>query len=91
MEKQCTVRLVNVKGLHARPCHAIVSATLEFKSDFRISSGDNKVNGRSILELMTLSAPCDAELTLHATGDDADALLECIADLIRNGFDEELS
>ena len=90
MEKTCRVRLVNVKGLHARPCHAIVSAALEYKSDLRISSGAGEVNGRSILELMTLSAPCDTELTIRVIGDDAELLLEKLVDLIARGFDEEL-
>lgn len=77
-----------MKGLHARPCHAIVSATLDYACDFRVASGENEVNGRSILELMTLSAPCDTELTLRAVGEDAEELVEKIAGLIQAGFDE---
>jgi len=88
LEATCKVRIVNVKGLHARPCHAVVSFALDFKSEFRVSSSERQVNGRSILELMTLSAPCDTELTLWADGEDAEALVEGVAALVRAGFDE---
>jgi phosphotransferase system HPr (HPr) family protein len=88
VESTRKVRIVNVKGLHARPCHAIVSMTLDYACEFRVSSGDNEVNGRSILELMTLSAPCDTELTLRAVGEDAAELVEKVSALIQAGFDE---
>jgi phosphocarrier protein HPr len=83
-----TVRLKNPCGLHARPCHAIVSTAAEFQSELRISCGDVDVNGRSILELMTLCAPCSSELTLRARGPDAAAMIERVAGVIERGFDE---
>ncbi len=88
MEANRKVRIVNVKGLHARPCHAIVSLALGYNCDFWVSTGAREVNGRSILELMTLSAACDADLTLRAEGEDAEKLIESIAALIASGFDE---
>ncbi len=50
----------NEAGLHARPCHALVSAALEFESGLRVSHGGREVNGKSILELMTLGVVCGA-------------------------------
>ena len=88
MEATRRVRIVNVKGLHARPCHAMVSLTLAYKSELRVTCGDREVNGRSILELMTLSAACDAELTLRAVGEDAEELIQGLAALVGRGFDE---
>lgn len=79
---------MNVKGLHARPCHAVVSFALGYSSEFRVSNGGNEVNGRSILELMTLCAPCDTELGLRAVGGDAEALVAGVAALIEAGFNE---
>ncbi len=83
-----TVRLKNPCGLHARPCHAIVSTAAEFQSELRIACGDTDVNGRSILDLMTLCAPCHSELTLRARGPDAAAMLERVAGVIERRFDE---
>jgi len=79
-------KIVNVEGLHARPCHAVVSLAREFEADLRIRNGDIEVNGRSILELITLSAACGDELELEATGEDALALLEALSCLIAAGF-----
>jgi len=87
----CAVQIVNRAGLHARPCHAIVSTALRFGSDLRIrtSVSARSVNGKSILELMTLEAAQGAELELSARGADAEAMVAAIAELVRSGFGEE--
>jgi len=81
-------QIVNPEGLHARPCHAIVSLARDFDAELRISNGANGVNGRSILELMTLSAAQGDELELTASGADAPALLKALCGLIAAGFVE---
>ena len=81
-------KIVNPEGLHARPCHAVVSLVREYESVLRIRNGATEVNGRSILELMTLSAACGDELLLRAEGEDALALLEALTALIAAGFIE---
>ncbi len=81
-------KIVNPEGLHARPCHAVVSLVREYESVLRIRNGSTEVNGRSILELMTLSAACGDELVLRAEGEDALALLEALTALIAAGFIE---
>ncbi len=88
MEYRRTVRIRNSQGLHARPCHAIVSAALEFRSDLRISCGTREVNGKSILELMTLNAGCGTDLEIAACGEDAQTLIERLATLVESGFGE---
>ncbi len=88
LEATRTVRLKNPAGLHARPCHAIASTAAGFESDLTVSCGDLRVNGKSILELMTLCAPCHSELHLQAKGRDAEALIERLAELVEAGFHE---
>ena len=88
MEVERTVQLKNSSGLHARPCHAIVTAAADFKSDLTVSCGSTQVNGKSILGLMTLCAPCHTELRLRASGPDAEGLIARIAKLFERGFDE---
>lgn len=89
LERRLTIRVVNTQGLHARPCHAIVSKALGFQSELRIRRGGREVNGKSILELMTLSAGPGTELELVARGGDADALLAALAALFEGCFGEE--
>jgi len=81
-------RIVNSEGLHARPCHAVVSLAREYKADLRICNGASAVNGRSILELMTLSASQGDELEITTSGADALALIEALCGLIAAGFVE---
>jgi phosphotransferase system HPr (HPr) family protein len=83
-----SIRVCNEAGLHARPCHAIVSLALEFESQLRIAHGGNEVNGKSILELMTLNAPMGSLLVVRADGGDATRLLDRVAALFAAGFDE---
>ena len=93
MEARRRVRIVNRQGLHARPCHAIVSTALSYQSEIRIRSEatGREVNGKSILELMTLSASAGTELELRAFGVDSERLVSALSDLVARGFGEELA
>lgn len=85
------VSVVNEAGLHARPCHAIVSLAMGHPCTLRIRSaspGEREVNGKSILELMTLEARMGVELELSADGEGAEALLSELASLFESGFGE---
>lgn len=88
MEARRTARIVNRAGLHARPCQMIAAAAQGSESDLRVACGGVEVNGRSILELMTLQAGPGAELALFAVGPDADSLLERVVALVGRGFEE---
>jgi phosphotransferase system HPr (HPr) family protein len=59
--------IVNQRGLHARPCHTLVRCALEFSGQVEISCEGRTANGKSILELMTLSAGKGAVLEFKAT------------------------
>lgn len=88
MQSERTVTIVNSEGLHARPSGAVVAVALDFESEIQIRCRDRKVNGRSILELITLGATCGSELHLSANGPDADELIEALSTLIGAGFSE---
>ena len=90
MEIRRKVVVVNDQGLHARPCHSIVSAAQNFRSELRIRSGAREVNGKSILELMTLSAGVGTELELCARGEDAPDLAAAVEELFAQGFSEDV-
>ena len=83
-----TVVVCNQHGLHARPCHSLVTTAMAFKSKLRVRYSGRDVNGKSILELMTLNAACGAELELVAEGVDAGDLLERVSELFTSGFGE---
>ncbi|MFT4543227.1 MAG: phosphocarrier protein HPr [Planctomycetota bacterium] len=79
----------NAAGMHARPCHAVVSTAQGFKSTLKLRARGREVDGKSILHLMTLEASVDTEVELVADGEDADALLDKVALLFESGFGED--
>lgn len=82
------VKIVNEAGLHARPAAALVKTASNYSSDFYIHMYGYKVNGKSILGVMTLAAEQGAELELEVDGKDEEEALEAIKELISNGFGE---
>lgn len=82
------VVIPNPQGLHARPIALIIQTASRFRSAFRIGLDQQEVNGRSVLELMTLCAGRGTTLTLAAEGEDAAELVDAVAAVIENGFGE---
>ncbi|MFP8490147.1 HPr family phosphocarrier protein [Gracilimonas sp. Q87] len=85
------VTIKNSSGLHARPSAQLVKLASKFKSDFYIHSYGYRVNGKSILGVMTLAAESGAELELELEGPDEEQALKAIKEAIDNkfGMDEE--
>lgn len=82
------VTIVNEAGLHARPAAALVKLASKFESDFFIHMYGYRVNGKSILGVMTLAAEKGAELELELDGPDEKEAAEAVIELINNGFSE---
>lgn len=82
------VTIINDAGLHARPAAALVKLASKFESDFFIHMYGYKVNGKSILGVMTLAAEKGTELELEVKGPDEEQALENIIELIESGFGE---
>ena len=91
MVEQTASKLVTVsnpQGLHARPAHAFVSLASEFKSDVQVIRNGQGVDGKSILSVLTLAAEQGTQLTLKATGNDAEQAVEALSALVLNDFGE---
>ena len=84
--RQATI--VNQRGLHARATAKFVRLAETFKAQVEVIRDDMTVNGTSILGLMLLAAGTGTVLTLRATGEEAQAALDALCDLIGRGFDE---
>lgn len=82
-----TVTVKNEAGLHARPSSALVKTASKYDSDFYISMYGYKVNGKSILGVMTLAAECGAEMELILEGRDEKEALDEISNLFENEFE----
>lgn len=83
-----TVKIVNNAGLHTRPAATIVKIASKYKSDFYIKKDGLKINGKSIIGVMTLAAEMGSELELTFDGPDEINLAQDIVGFIQRGFDE---
>ena len=84
-------RIVNVKnasGLHARPAGMFVKKAAEFKSTVEVSAKGKTVNAKSIMGIMSLGLAQGDELTIIANGEDQEAAINALAELIGSGFGE---
>lgn len=83
-----TVTIVNKNGVHARPAAEIVKTAGRFTSNVTIVRDDLEVNGKSIMGVMMLAAEHGSQITLRATGADADAAVDALAELVATKFGE---
>ena len=83
------VPIVNSLGLHARPAAEFVKIANRFRSAVAVRKDAMEVNGKSIMGMMMLAAECGSALTIRADGDDAEAALAALSDLVRAGFGED--
>lgn len=87
--RSIVVTVVNRLGLHARPAMTFVDLAMTFQSAILVSKGDTQVDGKSIMQMMMLAAGQGSQLTVTATGDDAEKACEGLRKLVEGGFDEE--
>ena len=84
-----TVTVMNPQGLHARPVDMFVKLANQFTSNIEIIKEGERVDGKSILSVLTLAAEQGTRLSIEATGHDANAALDALAALVASGFAEE--
>ena len=83
------MKIVNRLGLHARAATRLVNCASAFESEVWISKGEKKVNGKSIMGVLTLAASKGTELVFEANGQDEEAAIESISGLINDYFGED--
>ena len=90
-KKACEKKVIikNKLGLHARPAALLVQTANRFKCEVEILKGRQKVNGKSIMGIMTLAAGSGTALTLRTQGEDAAAAMDELLRLIESNFGEE--
>lgn len=93
MSDESTLRiqltLKNTQGLHARAAAVFVRALSGLQAEVSVSWQDRVVNGRSMLDLMTLGAPCGSVLEVQINGVDAHAALAALSKVVEDRFNEE--
>jgi phosphocarrier protein HPr len=91
-EASAKITIANRLGLHARPAMVFVETASKFKCDISVRRCDQneRVDGKSIMQLMMLAATQGTEIEVCATN--ADDVNEAVAELValvQSKFQEE--
>lgn len=84
-----TVTIKNRAGIHARPAALLVKTANNFAADIYIEKDGERINGKSIMGIITLGATYNTPLKIIADGEDEAQALAAIDRLFENKFEED--
>ncbi len=86
-----TLRIVNLRGLHARASRKLAELALGYDDATRIvvRREDDEADARSLMDLMMLGAGIGMDIEVEADGPAAEAALDAIEALVAAKFHEE--
>lgn len=76
--KTITVKIIDEAGLHARPASIISKEAAQHDEEILLTYKDKTINLKSILGVMSLAVPKNAEITISVAGDDEEAILDLL-------------
>lgn len=82
LEKVITIE--NPHGLHARPASQFVQAAARFVSEVSIEKDGEKIDGRSIMGILSLGLEFGSKIVLTVDGDDQEEALVELEKILLN-------
>jgi phosphocarrier protein HPr len=79
----------NTEGLHARPAMQFVDVANRHAAAVVVKKDGEVVDGKSVMQMITLGATQGTTLQIEADGEDAQALCEALKKLFEEKFGEE--
>ena len=86
------VLISNTHGLHTRPVMKFVDIASRFSSEITVHKGGVEpadADGKSVMQMIILTAEAGTPLRIDAKGDDADEAVRQLAELVESKFGEE--
>ena len=83
------VRIRNKLGLHARPATKLVRTAARGKSEVFLEKDGQRINAQSILGVMLLQAEQGSTLRIVVNGEDEQAILHQLVELVNSKFGED--
>ncbi len=80
------VTINNPQGLHMRPAYLFAETASRFECKVELIKNDIRIDGKSVLSILTLGAAQGAEVLIEATGSDAQAAISVLQELLSSGF-----
>ncbi len=78
----------NKLGLHARAAGKFVEAAARFESEIWLAKDKSRVNGKSIMGILTLAAAKGEIVVIEVEGPDEEKALKTLKKLVLSGFGE---
>ena len=70
------VIIKSAQGLHARPAALFVQISSKYNANVTIQKNSERVNGKSIMGILTLGAQQGSKVIIETDGEDAQKLLD---------------
>ena len=83
------VVIANIRGLHARAAGKFAKIAAAYESAIQVSMHGQAVDGKSILDLLTMGAGPGSLIELEARGADAKEAIQALGDLVEACFGED--
>ena len=83
-----TLKIVNIKGLHARASAKFVEVVESFDAQAEVTKDGLSASGDSIMGLLMLAASKGTSIEVETKGDQADALMDALDALVADKFGE---
>ena len=83
------IPIVNKLGLHLRAAAQFVQTSNKHQCDVWVAKDERRVNGKSIMGVMTLVAAVGSVIKVECDGPDADTCMAALEGLAANKFGEK--
>lgn len=82
------VRLIHAAGMHARPAVKLTKLAKKFQAQISIRASDATewINAKSVSKIMALRAARDSLIEIKASGEDAEAAVAALVQLVAADF-----
>ncbi len=76
------VEINNPEGVHMRAALRFIETAETFCSNITVYSGEKTANGKSIMQMCMLAAPCGSKLIITAKGSDCREAIIALGELV---------
>jgi len=85
-----TVRLVHAVGMHARPAVKLTKLAKRFEAHvaIRVEGAADWINAKSVAKVMAMRAAHGSMIEIKASGEDAQAAVAALVELVASDFPE---
>ncbi|MES2201266.1 MAG: HPr family phosphocarrier protein [candidate division FCPU426 bacterium] len=83
------IPIVNKLGLHLRAAAQFVQTANKYRCDVWVTKDERRVNGKSIMGVMTLVAAVGSKILVECDGEDGEACIQALEVLAAGRFGEK--